>query len=410
VRRALGSAALAVAVLDVTAVGVMLPTLRADLGSSPSGGQWIMNAYLLALAVVLPLALRVRIDRRLVAGAGAAALALGAIVCATADSTSTLVIGRAMEGAGIGALIVPAGGGAAAVLPLAALALGPVVGGELAERNWWHLYFWAAVPAAALLGAMALRERGTVPSEQPAPGRREIAIAAALVAGTILLVQSEPWGLGNEGIVSAVGAGAIVWPIGAFGVQRGAWAAAGGALAALAFLMPQYFELAHLIHPLRSGMRLEALTIPGIAAGLAGWQLRELVSDRTLVLGGAVAAALGGFALLLIDEHSGNALFGTGLVLVGAGFGVAAGAVWGEPQGELLAAAAIGAAFTLAVSGALFQHRLAEMRDSGQSFEHALSRGAAGGSAMLLFAAAVLAGAVLRARRASSAARPAAES
>jgi MFS family permease len=407
-RRALGSAALAVVVLDVTAVGVLLPTLRADLGSSPSGGQWIMNAYLLALAVVLPLALRVRLDRRLVAGAGALAMAAGAIVCATADSTSTLVVGRAIEGAGVGALIVPFSGAGAAVLPLAALVLGPLLGGELAERNWWHLYFWAGVPAAALLGALALRQE--LPEERAALTGRELAYGAVLVMGTILLVQSEPWGLGNEGIVYAIGAGALIWPIGAYGVQRGPWAAAGGALAALAFLMPQYFELGHLIHPLRSGVRLEALTIPGAVAGLVGWRLRDLVSNGVLVLVGAVVAFLGGFALLAIDEHSGNALFGTGLVLVGTGFGLAAGAVWRGRDGELLVAAAIGAAFTLAVSGALFQHRQAEMRDDGQSFERALSRGAAGGASMLLFAAAALAGATIRARRESSAARPAAES
>ena len=93
-RLAAASAAVAVVLLDVTAVGVLLPTMRVDLGSSASGGQWVMNAYLLALAAVLLAVARARIDRRLLAVAGGLAAAIGSIVCATADSTSTLVIGR----------------------------------------------------------------------------------------------------------------------------------------------------------------------------------------------------------------------------------------------------------------------------------------------------------------------------
>ena len=169
IRRAAASAAVAVVLLDVTAVGVLLPTIRVDLGSSASGGQWVMNAYLLALAAVLlavapgsqsigaclrwPAGLRPRSE---------------SVVCATADSTSALVAGRAVEGAGVAillaalALALPESRraqAAAAALPLAAFALGPLVGGELAEHNWWHLYFWAGVPVAAILAAPALARR-----------------------------------------------------------------------------------------------------------------------------------------------------------------------------------------------------------------------------------------------------------
>jgi MFS family permease len=409
VRRALCSVALAVVVLDVTAVGVLLPTLRADLGASPSGGQWIMNAYLLALAVVLPLALRMRVDRRLVAGVGALAMAAGAIVCATADSTSTLVIGRAIEGAGIGALIVPASGAGAAVLPLAALAFGPLIGGEIAERNWWHLYFWAAVPAAALLAAIAL-QREEARAERAAVSGREFALAVALVAGTIVLVQSEPWGVGSEELVYLVGVGVLTWLVFDLGPDRGAWAVAGGALAALAFLMPQYFELAHLIHPLRSGVRMSALTVPAVVAGLAAWRLREVIPKPIPLVAGVLAVGAGGVALLLIDEHSGNVLFGGGLVLVGAGCGLVAGASGVPDDRERLVAAALGAAMTLAISGALFQHRQEGLRGDGASFEHALSGGVAYGAGILIIAAAALAGATVRARRESSAAPRAAES
>jgi MFS family permease len=403
-RRVLGSAALAVVVLDVTAVGVLLPTLRTDLGSSPSGGQWIMNAYLLALALVLPLALRLRRDRRMLAGAGALAMAAGAIVCATADSTSTLVVGRAIEGAGIGALIVPASGAGAAVLPLAALAFGPLVGGELAERNWWHLYFWAGVPGAALLAAVALPP---LEGDEPeAPDRSIVLGAAGLIAATIVLVQSEPWGFLNRTVVATSTAFVAL----TLGLLRRSWAAAGGALAVLFFLMPQYFELAHLIHPLRIGARLSVLTVAAVIAGLLAWRLRGTVPKQALIIAGALAGGAGGVALFLLDEHSGNALFGAGLLLAGGGFGAVAGADSDGRLDELLPAAAVGATLLLAASGALFQHTQATLRASGESFEHALSRGVADGALALLPLAAALVWVTLAARPRSSAAPRAAES
>jgi MFS family permease len=436
VRRALGSAALAVAVLDVTAVGVMLPTLRADLGSSPSGGQWIMNAYLLAFALVLPVALQARVDRRLLTGLGAFALAAGGVVYATADSTSTLVVGRAIEGAGMGAVMVPVTGLSAAVLPLAALVLGPTLGGELAQHNWWHLWFWAAVPAGALVAGAALlgegrdelaraqRERaeeGRAAGERVRDRRAEdgplgalleqpVVQAAAIVGVIVVFVQSEPWGLGSRVLAALVGLTVIVTLMAARDPERAAWTAAGGALASLCFLMPQYFELAHLIHPLRSGARLSVLTVAAVAGGLLGWWLRGRDPNRLLTYAGAAAAGAGAIALSLLDEHSGNAVFGVGLLLTGGGFGLAAGAAYDGRLGQLLSASAIGAALVLAVSGALFQHTQAELRSSGESFEHALSRGVADGALFLLPLAVGVGAAAWRTRPASSAARPAAES
>lgn len=407
-RRLAASTALAVVLLDVTAMGALLPTLRTDLGSSPSGGQWLMNAYLLALAVVLPLALRVRVDKRLAIAAGAVALAVGGGICATADSTSTLVIGRALEGAGIGVLIVPATGFQAALLPLAALVVGPLLGGELAERNWWHLWFWAAVPAALALAVVALLDG----EERDEVSAREVTAVGtiALAAVVLVFVQSEPWGLGTRELTALFGLVAIVTLMAVNDPGRATWAAAGGALAALCFLMPQYFELGHLIHPLRSGARLSVLTLAAVAGGLLGWWLRRHDPNRLLGYAGAAAAGAGAIALYLLDEHSGNSLFGMGLLLTGGGFGLAAGAAYDGRLAELLSAAAIGAALVLAVAGAQFQHTQAELRSGGASFEHALSRGVAEGALLLLPLAIAVGAAAWRSTRAASAARPAAES
>jgi MFS family permease len=408
VRKLAASAALAFVLLDLTAVGALLPTLRTDLGSSPSGGQWVMNGYLLALALVLPLALRARFDRRLLIAAGALALAVGGAVSATADSTSTLVAGRVLEGAGAGALIVPAAGLQAALLPLAALLIGPVLGGELAERNWWHLWFWAAVPIALVLAAAALLANDA--REERAPGEVTTVATVALAAAVLVFVQSEPWGLGTRVLVALFAIAAIVTLMAVQDPERAIWAASGGALASLCFLMPQYFELGHLIHPLRSGARLSVLTVAAVAGGLLGAWLRRHDPNRLLAYAGAAGAGAGAIALALLDEHSGNALMGVGLLLSGGGFGLAAGAAFDGRVAELLSAAAIGAALVLAVTGAQFQHTQADLRSSGESFEHALSRGVAEGALLLLPLAIGVGVAAWRSTRAASAARPAAGS
>nr|MBA3262632.1 MFS transporter [Thermoleophilaceae bacterium] len=80
-RRAAASVPLAMVFLDVTAVAVLVPDIRLDLGSSSSGGQWVLNAYLLALAALVPLFSRLRGGRYLPA-AGSLAMAAGAVVCA----------------------------------------------------------------------------------------------------------------------------------------------------------------------------------------------------------------------------------------------------------------------------------------------------------------------------------------
>jgi MFS family permease len=396
---------LAFVLLDLTAVGVQLPTLRADLGSSPSGGQWILNAPLLAIAVALPLARAAQVDRRALLAAGAVTMAVGAAICVAADATSTLVLGRAIEGAGIGVLLAPIAS-TGTVLPLAAVALGPIIGGELAERNWWHLYFGVTIPAAAVLAAVAWRD---TPAEEP---RQELdgampAVLAALALLTILLVQGEPWGL-PRGAVDLVGFAAVIalaW--GAVPGLSGVPAAAGGALAAVMFLMPQYLELAHLIHPLRSGVWLATFTIPAVFAWVLGGRLRGTGPLALLIGAGALTAAFGALALGWLDATSSEALFGAGLVLTGAGFGFASGAT---EERDALVSAAVGATLTLAAAGSMFQYEQADLRANAESFEHSLSRGVAMGMLLLVPLAGAMAVGRWRTRRASTAARPAAES
>jgi MFS transporter, DHA2 family, methylenomycin A resistance protein len=406
--RIAASLPLAVVLLDATVVAVLLPDIRLDLGSSSSGGQWVLNAYLLALAALFPLLARLGGDRRReLAGAGALVMAAGAIVCVAADSTAALVAGRALQGAGTAGVLAAVapqltGGLAGAALPALALALGPLVGGVFAEQNWWRVAFWAGIPLAAVVGAAALAAPRVETRHADVPASL-LAFAGGLSVLTIVLVQAEPWGLGW--LALPVVGGVIV--IG--GVARKLsgwtliWATLAGCLAALVFLLPEYFQLVRNLSGLRSGILLLCVTVAAVTAwALSGWLARR-IPTAALGLG---CAAIGLAVLIAIDVHTRYAVLIGALGLAGSGLGLVARAGRAE-----LAPALAGAALGLAAAGAVFQLTQADERDSGATFEYALAAGV--GSAAVLMLAMLAAGALALwrgAKPASSAAPPAAES
>jgi Major Facilitator Superfamily len=410
IKRALPSLPLAIVVLNVTAVAVLVPDIRLDLGSSSSGGLWIVNAYLLALAALFPLLAPLR--GRALTIAGALAMAAGAIVCARAGSTAALVTGQAIQGAGAAALLAPlTGGWPALALPAVALALGPAVGGVFAEQNWWHVFFWAGVPLAALGGAAGLAAPSVAPAEEATPLRLS-AFAAGLTALTIALVQGEVWSWGWSALLLLGGAVMLGRaPLNRLPRVAPAWALLAACLTALIFLMPEYFQLARNLSGLRSGVLMLALTVAAVgAAAVSPW-----LGRRAPVAG--VACLVAGLAILVtLDAHTRYALLIAALGLTGVGLGSGAAGVraW-QPSAvaAALPAALAGAALGLAGAGGAFQAAEADKREAGSSFEQALAAGVGWAAVFLLVLLAAAALLIWRRERptpASSAARPAAES
>jgi MFS transporter, DHA2 family, methylenomycin A resistance protein len=397
IRRAAASLPLAIVALDVAVVGVLLPDIRLDLGSSPSGGQWVMNAYLLAAAVV------VLAPRRVPLAAGALALAAGSVICATAGSTSALVAGRAVQGAGTGALLAGATLPQLA-LPGLALGFGPLLGGLFAQENWWHLYFWAGVPLAAAAAAGAALSR---PRREG--GADWLRNAAVLLVAVVVLVQAEPWGLNWPAL--AVAAAALGVALRRVPGTAFAWATLVGCLTALLFLMPEYFQLVRNLSGSRSGILQLALTLSAVTVAVVARRLPWRIP--ALGPAGAVCAAAGLALLATIEPNSRYALLIVALGLVGGGLGAAAHGLRPASLESLLAGSALG----LAVAGAGFQLEQADQRDAGATFQEALAAGVSWAAVLLLAIVAAAAFAVWQERRArdgatraSSEARPAAES
>src|ERR1700719_1572955 len=159
-------------ILDTTIVNVALRTLGHDLHSSISQIQWVVTAYLLSLAAVIPItgwAAR-RYGAKRVYMTSLVLFTAGSALCAVAASTTTLVIFRVLQGFG-GGMIMPVGqlimaqvagpkrmGRVMGIVAMPAMMgpiLGPVIGGTILEYFHWSWIFLVNVPIGVVAFALA---------------------------------------------------------------------------------------------------------------------------------------------------------------------------------------------------------------------------------------------------------------
>src|ERR1700721_1267520 len=89
-------------VLDVMIVSVALPSLRRELHLSPAGLEWVVSAYALALAALIPAggALGDHLGRKRIFVSGVILFTLASVGCALSVSAATLIGFRVIQGIG----------------------------------------------------------------------------------------------------------------------------------------------------------------------------------------------------------------------------------------------------------------------------------------------------------------------
>lgn len=161
------------ATLDISIVNASLPTIQGEIGASAAEGTWIATAYLVAEIVIIPLTgwlERVFGLRRFLMVAAVLFTAFS-IMCGTANTLPTMIIGRIGQGFTGGAMIPTAMTIIATRLPphqqpigtamfgatvILGPVLGPLAGGWLTENFSWHYAFFINVPICAMLMALLI--------------------------------------------------------------------------------------------------------------------------------------------------------------------------------------------------------------------------------------------------------------
>ena len=216
--------ALFMVMLDSTVVNLALPTIQAArFGASMSELQWIVDAFVLALASLLLTGgtLGDMFGRRKAFMTGLAVFTGGSVVCALAPSAGVLIAARALQGVG-GAVMMPStlsiltntfpdpkeraqAIGMWAGISGLALAIGPLVGGTMVQHLGWQSIFWINVPIGALALTLAWR---FVPESSDRAGRSlDLPGQATAVVGlgslTYAFIEANTYGWGSPRIVSA---------------------------------------------------------------------------------------------------------------------------------------------------------------------------------------------------------------
>ncbi|GAA0365346.1 MFS transporter [Microbispora corallina] len=191
--------------LDSTIVTIALPRIQQDVGFSPTGLSWVMNAYLLAFGGLLTLGGRAGdiLGRRRVFVAGVLVFTLGSLMGGLATAAWGLLAARAAQGVGaavagpsILALIAttfPEGAARNRAISLysavtgAGGSIGLILGGLLTDTTSWRWVFFVNVPIGLLVVALAPR---FISEPDRHPGRFDVAGAVTVTGGMVSLVYA----------------------------------------------------------------------------------------------------------------------------------------------------------------------------------------------------------------------------
>src|SRR6201995_335527 len=203
--------------LDVSMVGVALPSIRTDLGISTSQLQWVVSGYVLGYGGLLLLGGRAAdlLGRRRVFLAALAAFALGSVFGGLVSSPGLLIAARVVKGAAAAftapaimsllATTFPEGPmrnrafSVYTVFGASGFSLGLVLSGLLTEISWrWTLLVPAPVAALVLVAAIRFIPRGERVARAgrkfDIPGALTITAAMLLLVYTVVSAQQAGWG------------------------------------------------------------------------------------------------------------------------------------------------------------------------------------------------------------------------
>jgi EmrB/QacA subfamily drug resistance transporter len=388
--------------VESSIVGTALPTIVAELGGFRLF-SWVFAASLLAQAVTVPIYGRLAdlYGRKRVFFAGAALFLAGSILCGCAWGMLPLVLFRAVQGLGAGALqpiaytiagdiYTPAErariqGWLSGVFGIAGV-FGPALGAFLVEHGSWRAVFWLNVPIGIAAIAMLAR---FLPEQAELRRHRVDYLGSALLmlgAGAVMVALVQLQSLDALTLALLAGGGVLalavlVWherrapepmvPLALWGRRiiavgnLGALTIGAVMMGPIAFL-PAYVQGAMGRGPAAAGSVIAAMSISWAFASVAAGRLMVRTSYRRAAVVGALMLVVGSAVLIALEPSRGPWWAGAGALLIGIGMGycntafvvsIQASVAWrerGVATSSVLFMRTVGQSLGTALFGALF--------------------------------------------------------
>ena len=350
--------------LDNTIVSVALADIQTSLSASVSDLQWIVDGYMLTFAALMLTGgtLGDLFGRKKVMLAGVVIFCAGSVVAAVAPTSGILIAGRLVMGVGAAASepgtlslirhIYPERAARARALGVwaavsgLALALGPVIGGVLADGPGWRSIFWFGFG----FGALSLGVAAVTLTESKDPAGRKLDVpglvagACAITAATFAVIGGENRGYGTwwiDGlfVLSAVLVVAFVVierrspdPVVRLEFFRNPTFTAANVVAfatnlsvfSVFFFTALYLQLISNFTGNQIALVFTSLAVAMIVAGLAAGRWTARVGPKVPMV---VGCGLAGLGLLLVDRQltvtTSISALAWPLAIAGVGFGIA---------------------------------------------------------------------------------------
>ncbi|NNU59578.1 DHA2 family efflux MFS transporter permease subunit [Ochrobactrum soli] len=316
--------------MDSNVISTSLPAIAADIGTSPIALKLALTAYLVALAVFIPVSgwMADRFGAKNVFRAAIAVFVVGSIACAAANSLTAFVVARFLQGMG-GAMMTPVGRlvlirstprselvSAMAWLTIPAMVgplVGPPVGGFITTFLTWHWIFLINVPIGAVGIWFATRflpdndERIVKRLDWPGFVLSGIAMSGVVFGLSVVSLPALPPAVGL--VTLAVGLICSVFYIGharrsadplldlrLFDNQVFRSAVFGGSIfrfgiGAIPFLLPLMFQLGFGFSPFQSGMITFVSAIGAISMKFGAKRIFARIGFRRALMAGSIISA-----------------------------------------------------------------------------------------------------------------------
>jgi DHA2 family methylenomycin A resistance protein-like MFS transporter len=367
-------------------IAVALPEITDDLGITVSRSAWLVTAYLVALASLLPLAgdLADRFGRRRMILSGLTVFGIASIGAAVSPDFETLLVFRVLQAIS-GSMVLPAGwavirevvpehrrayafGLMGSMIGLSAGA-GPPIGGLLTELAGWRGIFYVNIPVVAsalLLGWRVLprtRQRDGAGVKFDYPGAVLLPIVLSGLAGVLMAIaRGAPWALVGTGAAAVTGGAVLLafietratspvlqprlFRIRAFTAAAGGVAFSNMAMYVTLLAVPLMLTARGGYTTLEIGLVLMALSIASFVVSPVAGRFADRLGRRTPTVLGMTISTAASIPLALEGSEISVPLLVATLIVFGIGFGIAnpgmqTGAIEAAPADRTAAASGV---------------------------------------------------------------------